>query len=398
MSPKHEEPGPATMVRAIRDGLMVGVLAVSLLYFGAGFLIPLALAFFLYVLIIAVSNRFSALPLVGPYLPGWLTLALGIMAVMAGMFAVMYVLADQATRFLLKLPGYGDRLEQILTRVAELVGSQIPDVIRDQLASLDVSLIAYSAFGGARSFLSTFLLISLYVIFMLAERGVIARKIELAATDPELSRELHRIMSDISLSLQRYVGVKTFISLLTAIVCYGVYRALNLEFAETWAVLTFALNFIPAIGSIIAVILPALAALVQFDTLGPFLVVLLGTGVVQFSIGNFLDPALIGRSLNLSTLMVILALTFWAGIWGIIGAFLSVPLTVCLLIVFSNIPAARPIAILMSKEGTLMSGQSTRAPAPAQPTAPEETAQPETAPDHPGDGRKPTVSSTPPQI
>ncbi|WP_333683937.1 AI-2E family transporter, partial [Pontibaca methylaminivorans] len=284
MSPKHEEPGPATMVRAIRDGLMVGVLAVSLLYFGAGFLIPLALAFFLYVLIIAVSNRFSALPLVGPYLPGWLTLALGIVVVMAGMFAVMYVLADQATRFLLKLPGYGDRLEQILTRVAELVGSQIPDVIRDQLASLDVSLIAYSAFGGARSFLSTFLLISLYVIFMLAERGVIARKIELAATDPELSRELRRIMSDISLSLQRYVGVKTFISLLTAIICYGVYRALNLEFAETWAVLTFALNFIPAIGSIIAVILPALAALVQFDTLGPFLVVLLGTGIVQFSI------------------------------------------------------------------------------------------------------------------
>ncbi|SIT78030.1 AI-2E family transporter [Pontibaca methylaminivorans] len=389
MSPKHEEPGPATMVRAIRDGLMVGVLAVSLLYFGAGFLIPLALAFFLYVLIIAVSNRFSALPLVGPYLPGWLTLALGIVVVMAGMFAVMYVLADQATRFLLKLPGYGDRLEQILTRVAELVGSQIPDVIRDQLASLDVSLIAYSAFGGARSFLSTFLLISLYVIFMLAERGVIARKIELAATDPELSRELRRIMSDISLSLQRYVGVKTFISLLTAIVCYGVYRALNLEFAETWAVLTFALNFIPAIGSIIAVLLPALAALVQFDTLGPFLVVLLGTGIVQFSIGNFLDPALIGRSLNLSTLMVILALTFWAGIWGIIGAFLSVPLTVCLLIVFSNIPAARPIAILMSKEGTLMSGQSTRAP--------DDAARPETAPDHPGEDRKPTVSSVPPR-
>ncbi len=359
MNPVTENPAPAAAIRAVRDGLLIGSLAICLLYFGAGFLIPLVLAFLLYVLIIAVTNRFAALPVVGPRLPGWLTLTLGVAVVMSGLFAVMYVMADQATRFLLALPSYEDRLDEVSARIAGLIGSEFADVIRKQVVGLDLSLIAFSAFGGARSFLSTFLLISLYVAFMIAERGVIARKIQLATTDPAFGRELRAIMSDISVSMQRYVGIKTFISLLTSSFCYVVFRALNLEFAETWAVLTFALNFIPSIGSIIAVLLPALAALLQFDTIGPFLVVLLGTGVVQFSIGNFLDPALTGRSLNLSTLMVILALTFWAGVWGIIGAFLSVPLTVCLLIVMSNIRATRPIAILMSKDGTLMSGPGT---------------------------------------
>ena len=106
-------------------------------------------------------------------------------------------------------------------------------------------------------------------------------------------------------------------------------------------------------GSIIAVIFPSLIALVQFESIGPFLMIILGCGTLQFLIGNFLDPALLGRSLNMSTFLVILALMFWTTIWGLIGAFLSVPLTVCILIVFSHIPALRPIAILMSLDGRL---------------------------------------------
>ena len=94
-------------------------------------------------------------------------------------------------------------------------------------------------------------------------------------------------------------------------------------------------------------------ALVQFETIGPFLVIVLGCGTLQFVIGNFLDPAMLGRSLNMSTFLVILALTFWTTVWGLIGAFLSVPLTVCILIIFSHIPALRPVAVLMSLDGQL---------------------------------------------
>ena len=173
-------------------------------------------------------------------------------------------------------------------------------------------------------------------------------------TGADMSPEQFAALLDaISISLQRYVGVKTLISLITAGISYSIFRLLGLEYAETWAVLTFALNFIPSIGSIIAVIFPAMIALVQFESIAPFLVVVLGCGTIQFLIGNFLDPALLGRSLNMSTFLVILALMFWTTVWGLIGAFLSVPLTVCILIVFSHIPALRPVAILMSLDGRL---------------------------------------------
>ena len=62
---------------------------------------------------------------------------------------------------------------------------------------------------------------------------------------------------------------------------------------------------------------------------------------------------MMGRSLNLSTFVVILALTFWGAVWGVIGTFLSVPMTVGVMIVFSHIDATRPLAILLSKDGRL---------------------------------------------
>jgi len=225
--------------------------------------------------------------------------------------------------------------------------------LQTNLINIDLSRLALSAFGGATSFINAFLLICLYVGFMMAERTVMAHKILLAVHDPKLGHEISTMMGTISDSLQRYVGVKTFISALTALFSYAAFRVLGLDFPETWAVLTFALNFIPSIGSVVAVIFPALVSLVQFDSITPFLVIVFFCGTVQFLIGNILDPALLGRSLNLSTFMVILALTFWSAVWGLIGAFLSVPLTVCILIVLSQIPATRPVAILMSIDGKL---------------------------------------------
>jgi AI-2 transport protein TqsA len=156
--------------------------------------------------------------------------------------------------------------------------------------------------------------------------------------------------------MRRYIGIKTFVSVLTGVLSYAVMKPLGLDFAETWAILTFALNFIPSIGSLLAIALPALIALVQFDSFWQVFVVLAGCGVIQFAIGYVLEPALTGKTLNLSPLMVILALTFWTALWGVPGAFLSVPITVFMLIIFSHLPGTRPLAILMSENGRLLTG------------------------------------------
>lgn len=344
-----------TPIAYLRDSLLIAALIIAGLYAGSGFLIPLTLAVLVFVLIVAVSDRAASFHLGSWRVPQWLGYILGSTTVLFGLLAVMLILGSQATQLARAIPTYETQMDTALARIGGLIGPDVVEFLRVNFIQIDMSRLALSAFSGAGSFFSTFLLICLYVAFMIGERAVMGRKILLATQDRKLRAEINTVSTEISASLQRYVGIKTFISALTGIFSYAVFRALGLEFAETWAVLTFALNFIPSIGSVLAVILPALVALVQFETITPFLIVVLGCGIVQFVIGNFIDPALTGRTLNLSTLMVILTLTFWTMLWGVIGAFLSVPLTVCVVIVFSQISATRPLAILMSKDGTLFS-------------------------------------------
>ncbi|NOE25880.1 AI-2E family transporter [Ruegeria sp. HKCCD6157] len=340
---------PKLRLSVVRDTCIIATLIVLGLYAGANFLIPLAMALLVNVLIIALSDRVVALTRA----PVWLANIAGVTVVLAGLFMIMYVLGSQATQFARSISTYENQFDGAVERVTGLVGNDVTTFIRDNLVSIDMSYVARVLLGSATSLLNQFFLISLYVAFLMAERLAFRKKIQLAAGNPVAAAEFSTMLDAISVSLQRYVGVKTLISLITATISYTVFRSLGLEYAETWAVLTFALNFIPSIGSIIAVFFPAMIALVQFETILPFLVIVLGCGTIQFLIGNFLDPAMLGRSLNMSTFLVILALTFWTTVWGLIGAFLSVPLTVCILIVFSHIPALRPVAILMSLDGRL---------------------------------------------
>ena len=150
-----------------------------------------------------------------------------------------------------------------------------------------------------------------------------------------------------------YVGIKTLVSLMTSLFSYLVMRLIGLDFAEFWAFLIFILNFIPFIGSIIATILPATLALIQFTTFTPFFIVAGGVTLVQFIVANLIEPRLMGHSLNLSPLVIFLSLALWGALWGIAGMFLCVPLTVIIVIVLSYFPQTRPIAIVLSKDGRM---------------------------------------------
>lgn len=349
LEPDQNTGGPQLRLSVVRDTTIVATLIVLGLYAGSAFLIPLTMALLINVLIIALSDRVISMARA----PVWLANIAAVTVVLAGLFVIMYILGSQATQFARSISTYETQFDGAVNRVTGLVGNDVTTFIRDNLVSIDMSYVARVLLSSATSLLNQFFLISLYVAFLMAERLAFRKKIQLAAGNPETGAEFTTVLDAITDSLQRYVGVKTFISLVTAGISYSVFKALGLEYAETWAVLTFALNFIPSIGSIIAVIFPAMIALVQYETIGPFLIIVLGCGTIQFLIGNFVDPALLGRSLNMSTFLVILALTFWTTVWGLIGAFLSVPLTVCILIIFSHIPALRPVAILMSLDGRL---------------------------------------------
>ena len=143
------------------------------------------------------------------------------------------------------------------------------------------------------------------------------------------------------------------VSALTGIISYIILLWVGVDYAPFWALLIFMLNYIPTIGSMVAVLLPTTLALVQFDTFGPFVTLLVSLGTVQVLIGNVLEPRLMGSSLNLSPLVVILALSLWGQMWGVTGMFLSVPITVISMIVLANFPQTRAIAVAMSENGRL---------------------------------------------
>ena len=147
--------------------------------------------------------------------------------------------------------------------------------------------------------------------------------------------------------------VKTAMSLVVAGVSWVIMALIGIDFSGFWAVLIFTLNFIPYIGSFIAIVFPAALTLVQFESVGLFLVTASALTAAQFAVGSLLEPRVMGRSLNLSPVVILLALALWGSVWGIVGAILCVPLTVIMMIVFSRFESTRPAAILLSLDGRL---------------------------------------------
>ncbi|MFN2306163.1 MAG: AI-2E family transporter, partial [Paracoccaceae bacterium] len=169
--------------------------------------------------------------------------------------------------------------------------------------------------------------------------------------DPEQARRVGKIISSIIHRVNYYLLVKTLISAVTGGMVFVAASAFGLDLAAALGVITFVLNFIPNVGSIVATGLLALVAHIQFADGTATLILFLIGGSIQFVNGNIIDPWLMGRALRLSSFGIIISLAFWAAVWGIPGMFLSVPIMVMLMVVCSHVPALRRVAILMSREG-----------------------------------------------
>jgi AI-2 transport protein TqsA len=145
----------------------------------------------------------------------------------------------------------------------------------------------------------------------------------------------------------------TLVSGLVGLATTAVCAALGLSGAGFWGVLAFALNFMPTIGTFLGVAFPALYALLQFETLQELFILVGALAALQFVAGNILVPKMMWDRLNLSQFVVILSLFAWGAVWGVTGMFLAVPVTVIMMIVFAQFETTRPIAILLSRDGSI---------------------------------------------
>jgi AI-2 transport protein TqsA len=147
-------------------------------------------------------------------------------------------------------------------------------------------------------------------------------------------------------NVNRYMGLKALISLATGVSIWILLALIGVDFPGTWGLLAFFLNFIPAIGSIIAAVPAVLWALVQLGLSSASLTALAYL-VVNIIIGNFLDPRIIGKKLGLSPLVVIISLIFWGWVLGPIGMLLSVPLTMIAKIALATSEETRWLAVML---------------------------------------------------
>ena len=161
------------------------------------------------------------------------------------------------------------------------------------------------------------------------------------------------MLNEIFLSTNKYITLKTGISLLTGGLSYVVLLLFGIDYAFLWAFLIFLFNYIPYIGSLIATILPAIFAVIQFGTIWSFVWVFISVEAIQLVVGNYIEPKVMGKSLNLSPLVVVVALSFWGYVWDLLGMFLSVPITSIMLIMLAQFPATRSFAILLTENGNI---------------------------------------------
>lgn len=150
-------------------------------------------------------------------------------------------------------------------------------------------------------------------------------------------------------AVQAYMNSMVIISFITGALSYIALLILGVDFPILWAFLIFILNFIPYVGSFIATLLPATIAVFQYGNGMYFIYVLAVLMTIQMILGNFVQPKLMGKSLNISPIAVLLAFAFWGSIWGVTGMILSVPISSIVLIIRAQFPETRSIAIFMSE-------------------------------------------------
>jgi predicted PurR-regulated permease PerM len=334
-------------------GIIAAAVVLVLLIQARAFLIPLVIAILLFSFAGAIVDALVGVRLGALAMPRWVAGVIAALLMAAFLFVLFVFASGQIDAVRLTLPAYIERGQVAVARLFSFFGDDVARAVLDALRSIDAGSYIRAAAGSAGSVLTAIVMIALYVGFLFAERPYLRPKLAQLLPESARAARVAGIVASIRRRVHHYLLVKAAISALTALVVYAILRLFKLDFAEFLAVLTFLLNFIPVLGSIIATIVPVVIALVQFDSLPAAAAVLVAVGAMQFLLGSVLDPMMMGRALRMSSFAIILSLTFWSAVWGVVGMFVAVPIMIVVLIVCAHIPPWRPLAVMLSRDGAL---------------------------------------------
>ncbi len=352
MPADHQD--PRTYYSRIQTGALV-IIAFAVVLFllvqARFMLISLATAIILFSLTSDVIN-FIARQRIGPFrIPNWLASLAALGLISTALLILTSILLAQVNTVLVTTLSYAERAPSAIASLFGWLGDDIEGAVLNSLRSVEISGYVRAVAGQAGSLTQGTVLVILFVGFLFAERIWFATKLTNFFQDHEQAERVGLIIGSIIHRVNYYLLVKTAVSVITGLMVFAVAEAFGLQLAVAIGVLTFVLNYIPNVGSIVATGMVALVAFVQTGDPTITAAIFLISGAIQFINGNIIDPWMMGRALRLSSFGIIISLAFWGAVWGIPGMFLSVPIMVMLLVVCSHVPPLRPIAILLSREG-----------------------------------------------
>ncbi len=344
---------PAKPAEAYKVLLIIAssVIVLCGMFFARDFFIPVSLAFFISAVSFPIMNWLREHRI--PRFLSVMTTVLVVFAFLAGVMVVGFLAVNNDLADGERLERYGSRIYEVALEGGAqlekwkvegaqeeikkfLTAEKIGDFLKENITSF---------LAGVLGTLKNSFIVFILLIFMLSEARIFSRRFEaiVDARGPNFQR-----MLSATKDIQKYLGIKTMISIATGGLAGLLCWAAGVDLPLLWGILAFALNYIPAIGSIIAGIPPVILALVMHD-LRHAVIVAGGYLVINGFLGNFIEPALLGRRFGLSAVVVVISVLFWGFLWGPVGMLLAVPLTMMVKVGLDNSYELRWLGVAISQ-------------------------------------------------
>ncbi len=330
------------------------IMIVWILFVGQSILLPIILGILTVYILLTASEAIAKWPMMN-YFSKFIHRLVVLLIFVSIVALISFMISNNIEYTLSQLPIYQANLQIVVDNLAEGFGlSNAPSlnkIIENWWRGVDLQSFAFKAFGSISSVGSILFMTALYAGFLLTEVNNFNAKIS-KALGGDATQALE-IISKVNNRIGVYLTIKTIINIILASISFLIMWVMGIDSAVFWAVMIGFLNYIPYVGSAIGVGFPVGLALAQFGSLQWSLLALVLLMAVQTYVGNILEPKMIGKSVNLSSFVVLLALVFWTTIWGLPGAILSIPLTSVLVILLAENQSTKPFAAMFTSDGDL---------------------------------------------
>lgn len=342
---------PRSPAASIGMGFIVICLLFYILHVARAILIPFVIAVFVWYLINAMARSIGRQKPRGYSIPRFLSFLAAILILLLGIFVIVEIIGAHAVNVAKAAPVYQQKFRELAPQLLSLLPMSQQPTINELMGYFNIEAIIAGTLKLFTGFAGKTLIVMFYTGFLLYEQKFFDRKIIEMIEDKKTEDRVRRVLKNIDIKIQRYISVKTFISVMIGLCTYIALKTAGLGFAGFWGLVAFILNFIPFIGALVSVIVPSIIMLVHFGSVSSVFAMFMILSAVHMFWSHWVEPRMMGDSLNLSPIFIILSMALWLMIWGVPGLFLSMPVLAVLTIVLSRFLSTRPIAILFSKEG-----------------------------------------------